>query len=268
MSFKSTSRNALLALVCCGLILGACAAYDSGTSPAPAEPPPPPPELTEEQKIVARFIEAVGGEEALRAHTSTTVKGTFGMPAMGVSGDFTAYAMAPDKFLLTINMAGVGDIVQGYNGDVAWAENPMTGTQLVEGEMLEQVKRDSRFYAELEYGELYPQQTAAGETEWNGQAAYQLDLIDAAGNESSHYFSADTGLLIGVEGVQDTEMGRQEVTRNISDYKEFGGLLIGTSDILETMGMEITQTVESVTWDDVDPSVFEPSEAIKALLPE
>ena len=260
MSFHSLRRRTVLALACCGLILGACAAYNADV--------PPPRELTEEEKIVARFIEAVGGEEALRSSTSATVKGTFEMPAMGMTGDMTVYAMAPNKFLLTINMAGIGETVQGYNGDIAWAENPMTGAQLVEGEMLEQVKRDSRYYAELEYGEIYPQQTAAGETEWNGQAAYQLDLVDAAGNESSQYFAKDTGLLIGVEGAQETEMGRQEITRSIGEYKEFGGLQISTAEVIGVMGMEMVQTIESITFDDVDPSVFEPSDAIKALLPE
>ena len=47
-------------------------------------------------------------------------------------------------------------------------------------------------------------------------------------------------------------------------------MLIATSNStnLVSMAMEIIATVESVTYDDIDPSVFEPSESIKALLPE
>ena len=128
MSFNTTSRNALLALACCGLILGACAAYEAGEAPASAAPePPPPPELTEEQKIVARHVEAIGGEDAIRAYTSMTIKGGFEMPAMGMSGDATQYAMAPDKTLAKISLPGFGEIVNGVNGDIAWAEDPMQG---------------------------------------------------------------------------------------------------------------------------------------------
>ena len=267
MSLKTLNRQALLALACCSLVLGACAAYDAGTSPAPAEPPPPP-ELTEEQKIVARFVEALGGEDALRAYSSATTKGAFELPAMGMSGDMTIYQMAPDKTLATISIPGMGVTVQGYNGEIGWAEDPMQGSRLVEGELLAQAKRDARFYGELEYDELYPEQTAVGETEWNGQAVYQLDLVDSDGNESSQYFAKDTGLLIGVEATMTNEMGTAEVSLQISDYKEFGGVTIPTSTTMSMMGMEIVQTVESVSWDDVDPSVFEPSDSIKALLPE
>ncbi len=268
MSLKTFNRQALLALVCCGLILGACAAYDSGTSPAPAEPPPPPPELTEEQKIIARFVDALGGEDALRAYSSATAKGAFELPAMGMSGDMTAYQMAPDKTLVTISLPGMGESIQGYNGEIGWAEDATQGARLVEGEILAQAKRDARFYGELEYDELYPEQTLVGETEWNGQTAHQLDLVDSDGNESSQYFATDTGLLLGAEATMTNEMGTMEVTFNFTGYQEFGGVTIPTSTTMSMMGMEITQTVESVTWDDVDPSVFEPSEAIKALLPE
>ena len=61
-----------------------------------------------------------------------------------------------------------------------------------------------------------------------------------------------------------------EVAITIGDYEEFGGVLIATSNStnLVSMAMEIIATIESVTYDDVDPSVFEPSESIKALLPE
>ena len=124
MSFKSTSRNALLALACCGLILGACAAYDAGEAPAAGAPePPPPPELTEEQKIIARHVEAIGGEDAIRAHTSMTIQGGFEMPAMGLSGEATIYLAAPDKGLLNIEIPGFGSNIQG---STASSDGPRT----------------------------------------------------------------------------------------------------------------------------------------------
>ena len=269
MSFKSLSRRGLLVPACCCLILGGCAAYEAGEAPAPAAPePPPPPELTEEQKLVARYVEAIGGEEAIRAHSSMTSKGAFEMPAMGMSGNAIEYSMAPDKTVAIINIPGIGENVTGYNGEIGWAEDPMQGARVLDGEMLAQAKREARFYAQLEYDELFPEQTAVGETEWNGQTVNQLDLVDPDGNESSQYFATDTGLLIGMETTQSSEMGTMEVTITMNDYQDFGGVLFpaSTTISLASMGIEFTQTIESVTWDDVDPSVFEPSDAIKALL--
>ncbi len=189
---------------------------------------------------------------------------------MGISAPSMVYAIAPDRMIIKSEMPGFGDNVQGYNGEIGWIDNPMQGAQILEGEMLDQMKRQARFYADLERADLFPQQTTAGETEWNGEAAYQIDIVDVDGNEMSQYFARETGLLVGTEGTQTTDMGPMDVTITIGDYKEFGGILIATSTStnLVSAGMEIIQTVESVSFDDIDPSVFEPSDAIKALLPE
>ncbi len=271
MSLKSLGRGAVLALVCCSLILGACSARNADLPPpqeATAEVPPPR-ELPSPEKIVARFIDAIGGEDALRAYTSATIKGDFEMPAMGMSGETTIYTMAPDKSFESTNIAGFGETVEAYNGEIGWANDPMQGARLLDGQMLKDAARDARFYAELEYGEIYPEQTTVGETDWNGQAAYQVDLVDDDGNDSSHYFAKDTGLLIGIETTRTSdEMGTADITISLSDYKEFGGVMAPTRVVIGLMGIEMTQTIESVTYDDVDPSAFEPSDSIKALLPE
>ena len=270
MSLHSLRHRTVLALACCALILGACSARNADL------PPPqelqadvaPPQELTETQKIIARYVEALGGEEVLRSHTSATTKGTFEMPAMGMSGEMTVHQMAPNKSLSRIVLPGMGEIVEGYNGEIAWAEDPMQGARLVEGQMLKDEARNARFNAELEYDEIYPEQMMAGETEWNGQASYQVDLVDADGNDSSHYFAKDTGLLIGIETTMTNETGTADITISMSDYKDFGGLMAPASMVIGVMGMEMVTTVDSVTFDDVDESVFVPSDAIKALLPE
>ena len=255
-------RRKALSLAGCTLLLGAALA----AAPLLADDQ----ELPSPEEINARYIEALGGEEAIRAHTSRTVKGAIEIPAMGMSGQTTAYFIAPDKMILKSEMPGLGETVQGYNGEIGWINNPMQGAQILEGEMLAQMKRQALFYADLERDDLFPQQTTAGEVEWNGQAAYQLDVVDLDGNEMSQYFAKETGLLIGAEGTQTTEMGAMDVAITIGDYEEFAGVLTATSTStnLVSMAMEIIATIESVTYDDVDSSVLEPSDTIKALLPE
>ncbi len=225
-------------------------------------------ELPSPEEIIARYIDAIGGEAAVRSHTSSTIKAAFEMPAMGMSGETTIYQMAPDKYLESTDMAGLGETLRVFNGEIGWASDPMQGTRVLDGQMLRDIAREARFYAELEYDKIYPEQTTVGETDWNGQTTYQVDLVDEDGNESSHYFAKETGLLIGIETTQTSEMGTADITISSSDYKEFGDLMAPSRLVISFMGMDVTQTIESVAWDDVDPSVFEPSEAIKALLPE
>ncbi len=247
-------------------LLGACAtlllAPLLAATPLAADENPTPAE------IIARFVEGLGGEDALRARTSATMKGPMEIPAVGLTGDATIYTMAPDKYLETAAIPGFGDQIRGFNGKIGWQEDPMQGAQVLDGEMLKQAARNARFYSELEYDELYPEQTVAGKVDWNGQSAWQLDLVDQDGGEHTHYFSEDTGLLVGMEMTLTSEMGSADATINTGEYKDFGGVMAPSRVIVAIMGMEIIQTMESVTWNDVDESVFEPSDAIKALLPE
>ncbi len=227
-------------------------------------------ELPSPEEIVARHVEALGGEAALRAHASVTTNGTFEVPAMGMSAPMTILQIAPDQGIVRISMPGMGESVQAYNGEIAWVEDPMQGNRVLEGAELNAMKRQFDLHADLKYGEHYPQRATAGEAEWNGEAAYKVDLVDADGTEASRYFSVETGLLLGQEASVSNEMGTMEATTTWSDYKEFGGVMFATSVTtnLVSVGMEFIQTVESMTFDDVDPSAFEPSDAIKALLPE
>lgn len=225
-------------------------------------------ELPTPEEIIARYVEASGGEDAMRAHTSMTSKGSFEWPALGVGGKSTLFAMAPDKFLSRLVVPGLGEIVQAYDGEVGWTEDP-DGVRLLEGEMLADLKRRTRFYTALEYADLYPKQKTVGETEWNGQIAYRVDLVGTDGSEHSHYFSASTGLLIGTETTMTSEVGTpMKATINHSDHKDFGGVVVATSGAMKTMGMEMLQTVDTVTWDDVNASVFDLPDAVRSLLPE
>ena len=261
MSLRSFQRGKALPLPCALFLVAALS-----VAPLLADNH----ELPSADEIIARHIEALGGEAAIRAHASITTQGAFEIPAMGMSAATTIYQIAPDKGIVRISMPGMGETVQAYNGEIGWIEDAMQGNRVLEGAELGAIKRQLGMHSELKYGEHYPERTTAGEAEWNGQAAYQVDLVDADGTESSRYFSIETGLLIGEEGSITTDMGPSATNTTWSDYKEFGGMMFATSATtnLVAMGMDFIQTVESVTFDDVDPSVLEPSDAIKALLPE
>ncbi|REJ73408.1 MAG: hypothetical protein DWQ36_02350 [Acidobacteria bacterium] len=271
-------QRLFLALLLCGaLITVGCSTTAGGgdvTSPA-AEQAMAEPDYTDEvgenglltpRAVIARFIEALGGEETIRSHTSMQLKGKMEMPAMGMSGETTIVQAAPDKMIMNIEMAGFGTMNNGVLGDVAWADSPMTGAMLLDGEMKRQALQQADFYASLNYEDTYPTMETVELTEYNGEEAYKLRLVDDAGKESTQWFSAETGLMIGVKATQVNEMGESEVTQTITEYKEFGGVMVPTQTTMNMMGMEIKQSVSEVTWDSVTEDQLQPPDSIKALL--
>ena len=277
---KKEVRNWLVVLFVLGFVAAGCASSGGGaggdTSAAPdvaaaAEPTVDRDAVGENglltpSAIVARYVDAVGGEDALRSHSSVTVKGVFGISAMGMEGDLIAYLEAPDKMVQLIELPGMGTMNTGYNGEIGWSDNPMTGPSLLEGDLLAVTKEQANFYAPLEYDSTYPTQETVELTEFNGESAYKVRVVNASDNEMLHYFSEESGLLIGIEGEQPGPMGNAEVSIRIGEYEDFDGVLQAKSTIIETQGMEISQTLKEVIWDSIPEDAYAVPASIQALV--
>lgn len=217
--------------------------------------------------ILARYTNALGGEAAIKAHSSSTSKGLFALPAMGIEGEVVIYSAAPNKTVMNIEMGGMGSMSNGYNGDIGWSVNPMTGASLLEGSALNLAAQQAAFYGPLAYGDLFTTMETVEKLDFEGQSAYKVKFGDADGGEVTQFFSEESGLQIGFVAVQDQGMGPSEVTTVLSDYQDFGGgVKVPGKVTLKVQGMEIIQTTSSVTYDDVDASSFEPPAEVQSLL--
>jgi hypothetical protein len=260
------------------LVLGGCASTkggDGGTA-APAKDSAPPAKKADVKSevganglptpaaLLARYIDAIGGESALRKHQSSTRKGKMSIAAMGMEGQTTIKAAAPDKMVMNIE-TGMGAMNQGYNGVIGWSDNPMTGAQLLDGDQLATMKLQADFFGPLNYSKHFTTMETVEETTFNGQAAYKVKLVTTTGRDTFQYFAKDGALLLGSEGVQSGPMGESEVKTTFSDYKDFGGSKIPGKVTIDVAGMQIEQTTETVTFDDVDAAAFEPPAAVAAL---
>ena len=65
-----------------------------------------PQELIPAEKIIERYVEAIGGADAVRAHSSTQVQGTMELLGQGIQGEMRMYAAAPNKILMIVSFPG------------------------------------------------------------------------------------------------------------------------------------------------------------------
>lgn len=218
------------------------------------------------RKVIDRHIEAIGGRAAILAHSSIHMVGTTAFPANGISGSLEAFAAKPNKTLVRMNITGVGDASEGFDGTVAWSLSPMTGPMLSQGKELEQKKFDADFYGELRSGERYKSVTTVEKTAWDGRPAYKVSLVRHDGSEEFEYYDVENGLRTGREFSRDNPMGTLKFTQTTSDYRKFGDLMHPATVKINVMSVQQVLTISSVEYDKVDPAVFEPPAAIKALI--
>lgn len=212
--------------------------------------------------VFARYVDVLGGEQAIRSHTSTTIHGRFVLAAFGVEGDATIYGRAPNHFSLVIELPGVGTIQSGYNGEVGWSVDPLQGPSILEGDSLTDLVQQSDYYMPLNLA-LSPGLETEELTQSNGTDAYKLKLTDARGKDSYLYFAVDSGLLVRTDVVTSSPVGEVPTTTFLSDYQDFEGYLQPTTITISTAGQEIVIEVDNVTFDDVTDAQFVLPDALR-----
>lgn len=78
------------------------------------------------KEILAKWIEAQGGAQALAAVKDTTITGNIQLVSMGISGTATMYQKEPNMMRLDIEVMGMV-ITQAFDGQTAWMVDPQTG---------------------------------------------------------------------------------------------------------------------------------------------
>ena len=240
----------------------------SSFAQVPAEKPPAAAEaagLPDARTIVDRHIKAIGGREAILAHKSMHATGTLSVPASGISGPVEIFGAAPNHVLLKASISGIGEIIDAYDGTRAWSISPMTGPTLKTGKELEQTKLDADFYSELRDPKQYTMKTIE-KTTYDGRDCYKVSVKRTDGSEDFDFYDVTTGLRAGSTNTRETQMGTMTVSNIESGYKKFGTLTQATLLTQKIMGVEQKITIETVEYDKVLPSVFEPPVAIKALI--
>lgn len=171
----------------------------------------------EVEPILERYAEATGLRRGDAARISTRVsKGRIegAYAGMKVSGTVELTEKAPDKFLMLVNVNGLGVIRRGYTGEYGYMQIPLFGFRPVEGPELSALQVEARWAWADDLRRLYPSMRLKGQEEVAGAAAHVVEAADASGARTTLYFDAQTGLLV-----------RRDRTF-YEDYREVDGRLV------------------------------------------
>ncbi|HEV3050931.1 MAG TPA: hypothetical protein VGX50_11500, partial [Longimicrobium sp.] len=169
------------------LALAVCA-----VAPAPAAAQ----QLPEATQLVQRYLTAVGGREALLAPRSTRTRGTFEMPAAGLTGELEVVTAKPNRVATRVNIPGLGEILTGFDGQTGWSLNPMMGARVLSGAELDAVREQADPLVAVRDPSTYQSMTTVEQTTMGGQACYRVRVVSKSGRESFDCYAVDTGLLV------------------------------------------------------------------------
>lgn len=223
-------------------------------------------ELPDGRDVIARYVEAIGGKEAILGQGAQHAKARVEVPAQEIGGDMDIYVAPPNMMSTNIEFAGIGAVRAGYDGKVGWLIHPAMGPMVLEGRMLDQTRHQADMAAALHPETLIASVETVERTDFEGTPCYKLKVTTRWDEYYFEYFDVESGLMVGVERAQASPMGEVPTTTVLSDYKEFGGVLSPSKSVQRVMGMEQVITILEVTDMQRDEALFAIPDEIRALM--
>ena len=218
----------------------------------PNSSPPKESPLPTVDQILSRYVQALGGAQAVQKVSSRIAKGSR-IGADGVLVPEDVYQKAPNK-LLTVTTYPDVVFSTGFNGIEGWGQSSKGGLRELPGPVLVQLKSDSEFYKEIRTKELYRRITLVGKSTVGDSEVYVIEATPLSGSSEKLYFDARTGLLLRRYMESQTILGRFPLQTEYEDYREVDGIkqpfLIHWSMPGRIWGRKIAEIKQNVAVDD------------------
>lgn len=180
-------------------------------------------------QILDKYVTALGGKANLEKITSRYYKGDVEIPEAPAKGTVELFAKAPNKVITIAEITGLGTFRDGFDGSVAWSDNPQAGMRTLEGQELENTRRGAEFYSPLKLREMYATITVKGKEKVGAREAWVLKATFGSNAPDELAFDADSGLLIRAIRTRNSDQGPVTSEVYYDEYKLVDGVQVVTT---------------------------------------
>ncbi|HXW17758.1 MAG TPA: c-type cytochrome [Candidatus Acidoferrales bacterium] len=195
------------------------------TEPKPiTEVPETPAEnLPKANQIIDKYVEALGGKNAIESVSSRVEKGTL------VAGEtklpVEVLDKAPDKRITIVHMPN-GDNSTAFDGHVGWLGAPGHPAHQMTAAEADNVRLDADLHFAADLTQLFHNFRVHGEEKIDGNDVYALYALNEGKPPVHLYFDAKSGLLVRMVRYIDTPLGRNPAQIDYADYRDAGGVKV------------------------------------------
>lgn len=194
-------------------------AVEKGEGPEPQGLPPA-------DQILGKYVQALGGEQAIRKIASRIITGTQFIPT-GPGGTVPVPAMiersqkAPN-LVVNVYRTPTYTIADGFDGSKAWSQD-LRGRVSEPGATDQmRAKRVADFYLPLNLKQTYTQMQVRGVENVNGHDTYVVIARPQGDRVERLYFDVQTGLLVRKWSSLATPVGEAPFQVDYDDYRDTG----------------------------------------------
>lgn len=235
---------------------------DSSSAATPSVSLPPAKDLPALSDLVRKMADAIGGDKAIRAYSHRTLSGTAEMIGLPMKGDYVQKASAPNRSLVEMHL---GDLLvrQGFDGEVAWSDTPMTGKIILKGAAADMIRQQAQFYGPLDLIAAYKDVSVTGFAIFDGKPCIELTLVGHGGGTSFLYVDAHSYLSAGTKVMVDTPIGLVETKSYSRNYRDLAGYFTPTEIYIESSVQRQRIKIDRVSFKEIAASEYAPPDGAK-----
>jgi hypothetical protein len=176
-------------------------------------------------KVLDKYIQAVGGPDRLAKLTSFAGKGSATLFGGGFKSAFEVYVKAPNQ-RTTILHQELGDKTTTFDGRSGWLASAVTPVPVMDltGGELDGARLDAELAIPGRIKQSLGQWRAALPREIAGRSVNVVQGTGTGGLTATLYFDVETGLLTRVVRYANSAMGRVPTQIDFADYREVAGV--------------------------------------------
>jgi photosynthetic reaction center cytochrome c subunit len=185
------------------------------------------PALPGVDQILSKYVQALGGEQAIRKVTSRVITATRDVPTgpggtIPMPAQMEQYWKAPN-LLMTVNRTPIFSTSEGFDGSSAWAQNAMGMVNDAPTVDLARDKRNGGLYEAVTLRQEYVRMEVQGIEKVNGRDAFLVVGFPQNDSPERLYFDVITGLLLRKVTILSTPFGNSPFEVDYDDYRDSGG---------------------------------------------
>lgn len=184
-------------------------------------------------QVFDRYVEAVGGREAIARLKTRVMKGTR-EASQGRVWPMEVTAREPGQFVMVVSVPEQGTFTQGFDGPAGWVKNPRVTRELSDAELAD-LRRSGRLLQTLKVSGPAPTMRVAGREKIGGREAVVVEDGPAPAVRERLFFDAQTGLLLRQQVFIDAVLFPIQEQTDFEDYREVDGVrlpfVIRTSNV-------------------------------------
>ena len=220
------------------------------------------PNLPSAEQVVDKYIQAVGGADAIKKITSRVQKGTIIFGQSQATAEILS--KAPNKRISTM-ITQRGPNITAYDGHEGWMSAGNRPPRDMTAQENQAISFDATFDLPLELNKMFHQLRVVP-----GEKIGRIDVYQVLGTNPGQppvrmFFDKVSGLLIRTVRYDETPLGRNPTQVDYSEYRENGGIKLPFQwTVARPLGRFTVQVAEIQQNVPIDDSKFEKPAAAPA----